>query len=169
MERRGFGRAVVCAALLGTAGCAGSDDDATTSPERSPEGASATAATTGQDSTGESDATERDRETGRGPDGSDPTGTPTPVGEPPTARIDAEPTRGPAPLTVAFDGRGSTDPDGEIVEYVWLFKDMRPPESGPTADHTFTSEGTTRRVELIVTDDDGNTDRATVEIRIEAG
>lgn len=89
----------------------------------------------------------------------------TPVGSPPVARINATPTEGPAPLTVTFDGRDSTDPDGEIVRYIWLFKDMRPPTTGPVVEHTFTSP-TTRAVELVVVDDTEETARATVEITI---
>jgi len=167
MDRREFVLTAVSAGVLGTAGCAGSDD-------ASPDGATTTArgdgtatpAETSRETT-RADTTPTESETTTPADGTDDDVTETPVGEPPEARIDATPTRGPAPLTVAFDGRGSVDPDGEIVEYIWLFKDMRPPVTGPTAEHTFTSDGTTRAVELIVTDDDGNTDRATVEIRID--
>jgi len=155
MNRREFVLAAASAGVLGTAGCAGSDDttsvgDAATATRATP--------THSRDETRQVVTTE---------DAAVPDGvTPTPVGDPPEARIDATPIEGSAPLTVAFDGRGTTDPDGQIVEYIWLFKDMRPPATGPTVDHTFTSDGVTRPVELIVTDDDGNTDRATVEIRI---
>jgi glucose/arabinose dehydrogenase len=38
---------------------------------------------------------------------------------PPTAVISASPTNGPAPLTVQFDGRGSSDPDGDTITYAW--------------------------------------------------
>ena len=37
----------------------------------------------------------------------------------PTARIAANPTSGPAPLTVSFDGTTSTDPDGDTLTYAW--------------------------------------------------
>ena len=37
----------------------------------------------------------------------------------PTAVIAANPTSGPAPLTVDFDGTGSSDPDGEPLLYAW--------------------------------------------------
>jgi glucose/arabinose dehydrogenase len=39
--------------------------------------------------------------------------------QPPTALIQANPTSGPAPLTVAFDGTGSSDPDGDPLSYAW--------------------------------------------------
>ena len=39
---------------------------------------------------------------------------------PPIAAIDATPTSGPTPLTVAFDGSGSTDPDpGDTLTFSW--------------------------------------------------
>jgi uncharacterized repeat protein (TIGR01451 family) len=38
---------------------------------------------------------------------------------PPTARLTATPTSGPAPLAVHFDGTGSTDPDGDVLSYAW--------------------------------------------------
>ena len=37
----------------------------------------------------------------------------------PTAEISASPTNGPAPLTVSFDGTGSSDPDGDTLSYAW--------------------------------------------------
>jgi hypothetical protein len=38
---------------------------------------------------------------------------------PPQAVISANPTNGGAPLTVQFDGTGSTDPDGDPLTYAW--------------------------------------------------
>jgi PKD repeat protein len=56
--------------------------------------------------------------------------------------------------TVSFDGRASSDPDGTIVTYRWVWGDGTPDGSGPTPTHAFTTEGT-RSVALFVTDSDG--------------
>jgi glucose/arabinose dehydrogenase/PKD repeat protein len=39
--------------------------------------------------------------------------------QPPTAVVQANPTSGPAPLTVNFNGTGSTDPEGASLSYAW--------------------------------------------------
>jgi glucose/arabinose dehydrogenase len=41
----------------------------------------------------------------------------------PVAVLDADRTSGTAPLDVAFDGRGSSDPDGDPISYSWSFGD----------------------------------------------
>src|ERR1700745_4514710 len=46
----------------------------------------------------------------------------TAANQPPTAVITASPTNGPAPLTVSFDGTGSTDPEGKPLRYSWGLK-----------------------------------------------
>jgi PKD repeat protein len=58
--------------------------------------------------------------------------------------------------TVSFDGRTSSDPDGSIVTYRWVWGDGTPDGSGPTPTHVFTAAGA-RSVALHVTDADGQT------------
>jgi glucose/arabinose dehydrogenase len=43
----------------------------------------------------------------------------TATNNPPTAVATANPTSGPAPLTVQFNGSGSSDPDGDALSYSW--------------------------------------------------
>lgn len=84
---------------------------------------------------------------------------------PPTAVADATPTSGEAPLEVTFDASGSSDPDGDIVEYLWRFGDGSPPASGATVTHTFqTADEYT--VELVVVDAQGNRDTDTVTVSV---
>ena len=67
----------------------------------------------------------------------------TAANQPPTAVITANPTNGPAPLTVSFDGTGSSDPEGKPLSYSWdlngdgTFGDA----TGPTASYTYTDGG----------------------------
>jgi PKD repeat protein len=87
--------------------------------------------------------------------------------QPPTARISASPTTGDTPLTVAFDGSGSTDPEARPLTYSWdlngdgTFGDA----TSPTTSHTYTSSGT-YTASLRVTDDQGATDTASVTITV---
>lgn len=60
---------------------------------------------------------------------------------PPVAVIEAEPTSGPAPLTVTFDGSTSYDPDGTITYYLWLFGDYQT-SSETIVTHTYPTAGT---------------------------
>jgi PKD repeat protein len=91
----------------------------------------------------------------------------TPGNQAPTARATATPTAGDAPLTVAFDGTGSSDPEGRPLAFSWdlngdgTFGDA----TGATATHTYTSSGVVT-AGLRVTDDVGATDTDTVTITI---
>ena len=73
----------------------------------------------------------------------------------PAAAITAAPTAGPAPLAVSFDGRGSTDPDGDALAYTWdldgdgTFGDS----TSPTPSRTYGAG--THTVRLRVTDGRG--------------
>ena len=85
----------------------------------------------------------------------------------PTAVAEATPTTGSAPLTVAFDGRGSSDPDGDTLSYAWdldgngTYNDA----STATASYTYTTDGV-RTASLRVTDSKGASDTDSVTISV---
>lgn len=83
---------------------------------------------------------------------------------PPTAVADADPLSGTVPLTVAFDGSRSTDPDGDALTYAWDFGDGNS-GSGVTVSHTFTAVGTFTAT-LTVDDGNGGTDDTTIIITV---
>jgi glucose/arabinose dehydrogenase/PKD repeat protein len=68
----------------------------------------------------------------------------------PTAAMTASPTSGPAPLTVNFNGSGSSDPDGDPLTWLWSFGDgqsattMVPTTSHPYAAGNYTASLTVR-------------------------
>jgi PKD repeat protein len=71
----------------------------------------------------------------------------------PIANMSVSPRSGDAPLTVSANGNGSSDPDGNIVNYQWTVSDGRT-ASGSQANFTFNSAGQYTIV-LEVTDNDG--------------
>jgi PKD repeat protein len=81
----------------------------------------------------------------------------------PVAVITAAPTEGNAPLEVTFDGSGSYDPDGTVVDYAWHFGDGV--GSGVTTTHMYETPFSYNS-QLTVTDDDGATGTASVEILV---
>ena len=78
---------------------------------------------------------------------------------PPTALLTASVTSGEAPLTVSFDGTGSSDYEGPLASYLWSFDDGATATTA-TASHTFNAPGV-YDVTLTVTDADGLTATAT--------
>ncbi|MFI6761413.1 PQQ-dependent sugar dehydrogenase [Micromonospora sp. NPDC050417] len=91
-----------------------------------------------------------------------------PGNQPPAALINAQPTSGTAPLTVSFDGTGSTDPDpadeGRLT-YQWDFtNDGTVDATTPTASFTYPAGGT-YTARLTVTDTLGVTASTTVAIQ----
>jgi hypothetical protein len=90
---------------------------------------------------------------------------PPPSNEAPIADISAAPVRGVAPLVVDLDGTGSSDPDGSVVAFDWDLGDGAVADS-EALDHTYQQPGT-YVVELVVTDDDGATDAASVTIVVD--
>jgi glucose/arabinose dehydrogenase/PKD repeat protein len=89
----------------------------------------------------------------------------TAANQPPTAVITANPNNGPVPLTVSFDGTGSSDPEGKPLTYSWdvngdgTFGDA----TTPTVSYTYTLAGV-YHPSLRVTDDQGATDTTSVTI-----
>lgn len=62
----------------------------------------------------------------------------------PVAVLAASPTAGATPLTVAFDGSGSFDPDGDPLVYRWTFGDGTDATetSSPQTSHVYSATGT---------------------------
>lgn len=82
----------------------------------------------------------------------------------PTAVASASVLEGQVPLTVTFDGTGSSDSDGTIAGYAWDFADGNNGVGG-TIERIFEVAGT-YEVSLTVTDDDGDTASDTVSINV---
>jgi cytochrome c len=82
----------------------------------------------------------------------------------PVARATADPSSGPAPLTVEFSSEGTEDLDGDEITLEWNFGDgSSSTESNPT--HTYTSPGA-YTAQLRVTDSTGKVGTATVTIQV---
>jgi PKD repeat protein len=84
----------------------------------------------------------------------------------PIASIDASPSSGQVPLTVSFDGSGSSDPDGSITAYGWVFGDGAT-ATGAKVSHQYTAAGTFT-AKLTVTDDSGGSVSTTRTITVSA-
>ncbi len=74
--------------------------------------------------------------------------------QPPVAAFGMNPNPAKPGETVTFDGGASSDPDGQIVEYLWDFKDGQT-SSGRVATHAYTQPGTFQPV-LRVRDNRGS-------------
>ncbi|KAB7731741.1 PKD domain-containing protein [Rudanella paleaurantiibacter] len=86
--------------------------------------------------------------------------------QPPVAAITASALTGPSPLTVAFRGDASSDPDGDPLTYAWDFGDGTTSTlASPTKVFTSTSsQGFT--VRLTVSDGRGLSDAKTVQVSV---
>ncbi|MBN2244268.1 MAG: PKD domain-containing protein [Candidatus Aminicenantes bacterium] len=82
----------------------------------------------------------------------------------PTAQFSASPIRGKAPLKVSFDASSSSDQDGKIKSYHWIFGDGGS-GTGMKTNHTFTKSGTFK-VRLTVMDNDDFDDFTLREITV---
>ncbi len=87
---------------------------------------------------------------------------PAPINQPPTAVISG-PTSGLVGGTLTFDGSGSSDSDGSIVDYAWDFGDGST-DTGVSANHIYEQAGT-YQVTLTVTDDGGLTSETTHSVQ----
>jgi PKD repeat protein len=81
----------------------------------------------------------------------------------PIAKIKASSTSGPAPLSVTFDGTGSSDPDGNIAQYLWSFGDGAT-ATGPLAAHVYSNGSYTATLQVI--DDQGATASTSILIGV---
>ncbi len=75
------------------------------------------------------------------------------------------PYTGTAGTEIAFDGSGSSDPDGSIVSYAWDFGDGAT-GTGASTNHVYTTQGT-YNLSLTVTDNDGAVDSASTSVTID--
>ncbi|HEX2159411.1 MAG TPA: PKD domain-containing protein, partial [Actinomycetes bacterium] len=85
----------------------------------------------------------------------------------PQAVVEAEPGVGPAPLAVSFDGRSSSDPDGDPLSFAWDLDDdgQFDDGTGSTAASTFPTDGD-RTVRLRVSDGRGASGAATTHVLV---
>ena len=91
---------------------------------------------------------------------------PSSSNSPPNAVATANPSSGPAPLSVTFYASGSSDPDaGNVLTYSWNFGDGTPAASGVSVTHTYSAQGAYAAT-LTVNDGKGGTDSATVNIAV---
>ncbi|MBY8874064.1 ThuA domain-containing protein [Micromonospora sp. PLK6-60] len=82
----------------------------------------------------------------------------------PIAVATADPTSGPAPLTVRFSSAGSRDPDGGTLTYAWKFGDgQTSTEANPT--HTYATAGN-YTAQLTVINPNGRTAVANVPVTV---
>jgi glucose/arabinose dehydrogenase/PKD repeat protein len=84
---------------------------------------------------------------------------------PPTAVATANPLEGHPPLSVQFSSAGSSDPDGDPLQYTWDFGDGSPLSSLTNPEHLYETAGVYLAV-LTVSDGRGGTRSETVRITV---
>ena len=85
----------------------------------------------------------------------------------PIARIDVDAVSAAVGETLHFDAGASSDTDGEIVKYRWLDDTNTTISNQKSFSHAFATSGK-HKITLLVTDNDGQEDRATIVIDVEA-
>lgn len=85
------------------------------------------------------------------------------AGSAPTAVISATPSSGAAPLTVNFNGSGSTDPDNQVLTYAWDFGTGGATSTAANPTFTYNTAGS-YTARLTVTDPTGLSSTAQVTI-----
>jgi glucose/arabinose dehydrogenase len=84
----------------------------------------------------------------------------------PTANISATPTSGKSPLTVQFNGSGSTDPENDPLTYAWDFDGNGTVDStAANPSFTYTANGQ-YYARLVVTDPSGRTGSAAIHVTV---
>ncbi len=91
----------------------------------------------------------------------------TPSGEQPTASISPAAPTGVAPLSVLFNGTGSTSPAPPIIMYIWDFGDGNSAEAESPA-HTYNTPGIYTAT-LVVLDSAGQIDQFSVPVVVTTG
>jgi 6-phosphogluconolactonase (cycloisomerase 2 family)/PKD repeat protein len=86
-----------------------------------------------------------------------------------SAKASADPTAGPAPLTVRFRGSDSTSSGGEQLTFDWDFGDGTPHSSASNPTHTYGQGGRDFTARLTVRDPSGASDSTTLTVSPSAG
>ena len=86
------------------------------------------------------------------------------LNRPPVASINPSKTQALVDETITFDGSGSSDPDGTIAGFSWVFGDGGS-STQQTPEHAFTQPGE-YNVTLTVTDNEGATGQSAVQIEV---
>jgi uncharacterized protein (TIGR03437 family) len=86
---------------------------------------------------------------------------------PPTAQIVASTSTGIAPVSIDFDGTGSTDPAGSSLTFTWLFSDGSTAGTGPKVSRAFANPGV-YPVSLTVTNASGKSSTAATTVTVVA-
>jgi len=88
------------------------------------------------------------------------------ISEDPVAVVDATPLSGLPPLTVSFDARRSTDPNGAPLTYRWTFGDGSAQVTGSQPQHEYRDAGTFTATLRATNAGNGRFGEASVDIRV---